>query len=421
MSRVLCVDDSRHIRTMVQGILPESYEFFAAANGEEALEFMNTMDFDVVLLDLVMPVMDGFETLRRLQKRKNVPPILLFTSTVDQSKLKEARALGIADFILKPCDLEFLKEKLIFVATNHDVEIGEGMGEFDGQFLPEDDGGGSTDEDMSLDVLDFDERPPPPRRVAPPLVVSHSGNEGSDVLGDAYGFFVIQQVSHPTRIFELSSETVRMGRGNACELVLGNESVSRTHCVLKRSGRDIVLTDLDSSNGTIVNGYDIQETILAHDDQIRVGRYFLTFKTYNYEVMSEIEKYDGLATHQERPKKNDDATQMMAPACVDAFMDQISLENDMILMSMDYAEESYPVPREKFELGSQAMPCPDFEGGTGVFIEWKDGAHWLTRRRLGSSDVFVNGESVRKIQLSPGDVIEIGEVGFAYQYCDSEE
>lgn len=419
MPRILCVDDSRHIRNMVQRLLPKDFEFFGAAEGQEALEFMNTMDFDVVLLDMVMPGMDGFSMLRHLRARKSKTPVLLFTSLSDQKKIKQAQRLGVADFILKPCDHEFLKEKLIFVATNHGVEIQEGMGEFAGVMHHEDDDQATVVSGSPLEVLDI---PPEARRERPvePILAPVVAEHDELVSEEAYGFFVVQQVSHGSRIFELYKNTIRIGRGKSCDLVLGGDGVSRKHSIFTKRGREMTLTDLDSSNGTIVNGREIREHQLSHDDQIRIGRYFLTFKTYNYEVMSDIEKYSGMEAHKERPAKVEDATQMMKAACVDAFVAQFSIENDMVLMSMDFEEECYPVHREKFELGTRAMACPDLDGGTGVFIEFKDGAHLLTRRLLKSIEVFVNGESVRKKRLDPGDVMALGGVEFAYQFKDTD-
>ena len=46
MTRILCVDDSRHMRMMIEAVLPDDYEFFWAYHGGEALEYMHTMSFD---------------------------------------------------------------------------------------------------------------------------------------------------------------------------------------------------------------------------------------------------------------------------------------------------------------------------------------------------------------------------------------
>ena len=237
-----------------------------------------------------------------------------------------------------------------------------------------------------------------------------------EILDESFGFFVVQQVSQPTRLFELDKTVIKIGRGRGSDLFLNDDSVSRLHCLLKKRGYEVTLKDCDSSNGTIVNGHDVKEEALKHDDQVRIGRFFLTYKTYNAEVMGDIQYYEAFKRHRPQEPKNDDTTQLMQAESVDSFIEQFSLEHHMLLVSMDYDEESYKVHRDKFELGSKEMPCPDLKGGTGVFIEWREGAHWLTKRVMGAKDVTINGDTVRKAKLEPGDVIEIGEVSFAYQY-----
>jgi len=410
------------MRKMIQAVLPDDYEFFWGSNGVEALEYMQTMDFDVVLLDLVMPVMDGFETLRQLAAIKNKTPVLLITGVSDPEKLEEAELLGSCDFVLKPFDPEFLAEKVAFVITHKGVQIQEGMGEHDGRFLDEGlkelEGEDTHAGGRKLEVRTFEEEP---KRPAPPLVIAPvPSDDDFDQVGteldESFGFFVVQQVSHPSRIYELTNTTVKVGRGSDCDLILNDDSASRLHCILKKRGSEVILRDCDSSNGTIINGHDIREEALKHDDFVRIGRYFLTYKTFNAEVMSEIDKYDNFHRHRPKLGKTDNTTQLMQPDLVENFIEKFSLEHQMQLVSMDYSEEVYTVHRDKFELGSEEMQSPDLKGGSGVFIEWKDGAHWLTRRRLKSKDVAVNGEPVRKAKLEPGDVIEVGDATFAYQY-----
>ncbi len=438
MTRVLCVDDSRHMRMMIEAVLPKEYEFFWAYHGGEALEYMSTMDFDVVLLDLVMPEMDGIETLEKLAERKNKVPVLLITGVSDPEKLEEASMLGIADFVLKPFDPDFLAEKVAFLIENKGYRIEEGMGEYDGKFLkvnkdPEeleaedtDAGAAKPGGGRKLQVRTFDpedevggvELKP---KAAPPVVAGggereYKPQDQGEILDESFGFFVVQQVSEPSRLYELDKTVVKVGRGRGSDLFLNDESVSRLHCLLKKSGYEVTIKDCDSSNGTIVNGHDIKEEVLKHDDQVRLGRFFLTFKTYNAEVMGDIKYYEAFKRHRPQEPKSDDTTQLMQAGSVDSFIEQFSLEHHMMLVSMDYAEEAYQVQRDKFELGSEEMPCPDLKGGTGVFIEWIDDAHWLTRRRMGAKEVSINGDAVRKAKLEPGDVIEIGEVSFAYQY-----
>lgn len=77
--------------------------------------------------------------------------------------------------------------------------------------------------------------------------------------------------------FALSEDPVSIGRESANTISLGHNSVSRRHCLIKCQGDDFVICDLDSFNGTFVNGVPVQEQTLTHADQIKVGRIALLF------------------------------------------------------------------------------------------------------------------------------------------------
>ena len=67
------------------------------------------------------------------------------------------------------------------------------------------------------------------------------------------------------------SRPAMLGRSRACDLVLGDDSVSRRHAMLVREGDRIILTDLGSTNGTFVNGRQITEAEVQPGDRLRLG------------------------------------------------------------------------------------------------------------------------------------------------------
>jgi len=79
--------------------------------------------------------------------------------------------------------------------------------------------------------------------------------------------------------FPLDGEQVSIGRESASSIPLSHNSVSRRHCLIKRTGDDFVISDLDSFNGTFVNGVPVKEQTLAHADQIKIGSIALLFLT----------------------------------------------------------------------------------------------------------------------------------------------
>src|SRR2546423_8410627 len=79
--------------------------------------------------------------------------------------------------------------------------------------------------------------------------------------------------------FPLSADQITIGRDSASSVWLNHASVSRRHCIIQRENDDFKISDLDSYNGTFVNGIPVKEQILNHADQLRIGSIELIFLT----------------------------------------------------------------------------------------------------------------------------------------------
>lgn len=110
MKRVLIVDDDADIRDSLAMLLADRYRVVTAADGREALAVVQDGGADVVLLDLMMPVMSGEELVRELRRRGCAVPVALISAARDLPGI--ARQLGVGDYIVKPFDLPAL-ERLI--------------------------------------------------------------------------------------------------------------------------------------------------------------------------------------------------------------------------------------------------------------------------------------------------------------------
>ena len=86
--------------------------------------------------------------------------------------------------------------------------------------------------------------------------------------------------------FPLENDEVSIGRESVSDISLGHSSVSRRHCLIKRSGDEFAIHDLDSFNGTFVNGVPVKEQTLQHADQIKIGSIALLFLTNEGEDLS---------------------------------------------------------------------------------------------------------------------------------------
>src|ERR1700761_8474654 len=113
MPRVLTVDDSRAIRQIVSRQLAElGCETDEAEDGEKGLARCAEAQFDLILLDVTMPVMDGPEMLKRLRESGNQTPVIMLTSESKSSVVAGALRLGIVEYILKPFKPEELRAKV---------------------------------------------------------------------------------------------------------------------------------------------------------------------------------------------------------------------------------------------------------------------------------------------------------------------
>ncbi len=111
---VLVVDDDRDVReTMLQILQEEGFAIATAVHGEEALTLLRGGSVPrLILLDLVMPVMDGRELIGHLQKDTSLSSIPVVIISSSQNARKESTALGSAGYLAKPIDLHLLIESV---------------------------------------------------------------------------------------------------------------------------------------------------------------------------------------------------------------------------------------------------------------------------------------------------------------------
>ncbi|MBQ6478163.1 MAG: response regulator transcription factor [Erysipelotrichaceae bacterium] len=102
MAKILICDDEKDIVNALKIYLNNpDYQLFEAYNGKEALEILKENPIDLILLDIMMPVMDGIETLARIRDSYNMPVILLTAKSEDSDKVLGLN-VGADDYITKP-------------------------------------------------------------------------------------------------------------------------------------------------------------------------------------------------------------------------------------------------------------------------------------------------------------------------------
>ena len=102
---ILVVDDEAEIRNLLEIYLSnEGYEVIKASNGEEAIEIVNSKDIKLIVLDVMMPKMDGIETCKRIREKMNIPILMLSAKSEDMDKIQGIMT-GADDYITKPFNL----------------------------------------------------------------------------------------------------------------------------------------------------------------------------------------------------------------------------------------------------------------------------------------------------------------------------
>jgi CheY-like chemotaxis protein len=104
VKKILWVEDDEFLQSLIaQRLVSEKYAVFQAVKGEEALALAQREQPNVIMLDLLLPQMDGIEILRRLKANPATSsiPVLIFSNLTDKDRFEQAQKLGVAGFFIK--------------------------------------------------------------------------------------------------------------------------------------------------------------------------------------------------------------------------------------------------------------------------------------------------------------------------------
>ena len=120
--RILIVDDEKSQRDMLAGSLKkEGYSVATAESGFEAIKFCQDKHFEVALIDLKMPGMDGIELLKKLKEINPEIPVIIMTAYGTIETAVEAMKLGAYHYVSKPINLDELKLNVKKALDNHNL------------------------------------------------------------------------------------------------------------------------------------------------------------------------------------------------------------------------------------------------------------------------------------------------------------
>ncbi|MBM4294601.1 MAG: response regulator [Deltaproteobacteria bacterium] len=111
--KMLVVDDETDfLETILKRIKARNIEVAGVESGYQALEALDRQDFDVIILDVKMPGLDGIETLREIKKKKPLVEVIMLTGHASVESGIQGMQLGAFDYVMKPVALDELLEKV---------------------------------------------------------------------------------------------------------------------------------------------------------------------------------------------------------------------------------------------------------------------------------------------------------------------
>lgn len=120
-SKILIVDDEEHIRELIRFYLDkEGFSVVQAASGEEVLHLLENEYIDLAIVDIMMPVMDGFQLVEEMKEMKDIPVIMLTAKSQSADKLR-GFSLGIDDYVTKPFDPDELLARVKTILKRYSI------------------------------------------------------------------------------------------------------------------------------------------------------------------------------------------------------------------------------------------------------------------------------------------------------------
>ena len=129
MKNILLVDDEMiFLKSLAEGLrmANKDYNVMLAENGEHAIRILKSISVDLLLTDLKMPVMDGFDLLLRVVKDFPCLHVIVATAFANPEVIKKINAMGFSDYIEKPFEFDDLAEKIdcLLSPKTHNVRFG---------------------------------------------------------------------------------------------------------------------------------------------------------------------------------------------------------------------------------------------------------------------------------------------------------
>lgn len=120
--KLLIVEDDKNIQKLLRAYLEQDYQIFQAANGQEALSFLKKNRIDLLITDVMMPKVDGFELVKEVRKAGYNFPIMMLTAKDSIQDKTIGFSNGVDDYMTKPIDYQELKLRLVALIRRANIQ-----------------------------------------------------------------------------------------------------------------------------------------------------------------------------------------------------------------------------------------------------------------------------------------------------------
>jgi len=234
------------------------------------------------------------------------------------------------------------------------------------------------------------------------------------------GRLVIKFAQQKNQRFELHEfGRYVIGRGEDCAVVLPNVSVSREHAAVIVGQQHITIEDLDSANGTFLNGEPVEQHVLKRGDEIQIGKFSMVFlgagrndRFYKGRYVAYLPEYNPRTVVPD----DDAATFAMSVDALKAIQkSNRAVEQARVVLERNSDKFWFPEERGLTFGGGGLVPIEGLlTWGVPAELSW-DGKWHVLENKAVFTRVKVNGEAIKKRPLRNGDQIQVGSSLFRYE------
>ncbi len=229
---------------------------------------------------------------------------------------------------------------------------------------------------------------------------------------------IIKVSGQPDAHFPIRQPEVVIGRGEAADLLLPNVSVSRKHARVSVQEDRVFITDLESANGTVVNGERVQSQELANGDELRIGKFSMTFlgdnrgeQVWNGRFIGYLPLYDP-----DYVRSGGDTTFQLDPATLKRMQQEaLKLDSARICLVLDSRAIWNPGDAIlSFGEGGDVKVEGRFTSGIAAVVSWNGRSHVLEKKGR-FTKVEINDLGINAQALKHGDLFQVGDTRFRYE------